>query len=200
MKILIIGSAGTIGKRVSNHLKSKGHKIIGAGRTSSPSIDIASVESMESFFSKNDNFDAAICIAGQAKWAEMDLMTEEDYYIGIRSKLMGQVNLARIARKYLTPKGSITLSTGILADKPVPLTTSAAMVNGAIHSFVLAAQTENKGDYRLNAVALGLVEDSYETYKLFFSGHIPISMKSAVEAYERVISGNMSGEIIKVYE
>ena len=31
-----------------------------------------------------------------------------------------------------------TLSTGILADHPVELTTSAAMVNGGIHSFVKA--------------------------------------------------------------
>ena len=32
---------------------------------------------------------------------------------------MGQVNFVRIGRKYINSKGSITLSTGILADDPV---------------------------------------------------------------------------------
>ena len=43
--------------------------------------------------------------------------------------MMGQVNLVRLGRKFLNDGGSITLTTGILADEPVDMTTSAAMVN-----------------------------------------------------------------------
>jgi hypothetical protein len=42
--------------------------------------------------------DAILCIAGEAKWAPFDSLTEDDYYIGLRSKLMGQVNLVRIGQ------------------------------------------------------------------------------------------------------
>jgi NAD(P)-dependent dehydrogenase (short-subunit alcohol dehydrogenase family) len=84
-------------------------------------------------FESIGNVDAVVCIAGEAKWAAFDSMTEEDFHIGLRSKLMGQVNLVRIGQDYMNEGGSFTLSTGILADHPVELTTSAAMVNGGIH-------------------------------------------------------------------
>jgi hypothetical protein len=41
--------------------------------------------------------------------------------------------------RHLNPGGWFTLATGILADDSVLQTTSPAMVNGAIHSFVRAA-------------------------------------------------------------
>lgn len=111
---------------------------------------------------------------------------------------MGQVNLVRIGRDYVNANGSITLSTGILADDPVPMTTSAAMVNGAIHSFVQAVNLELT-DVRVNVVSLGLVEDAYEKYKDYFPGHIPVSMEQAVQAYVRSVQGRGRGEIIRIY-
>ena len=83
---------------------------------------------------------------------------------------MGQVNLVRIGQDFLKSKGSITLSTGILADDPVIKTTSASMVNGAIHSFVKAVALEIENELRINVVSLGMVEDAYEKYKDFFPG------------------------------
>ena len=69
---------------------------------------------------------------------------------------MGQVNLVRYGSKVLSPGGSITLTTGILADDPVPMTSSAAMVNGAIHSFVKAVALELGNGIRINAVSIHL--------------------------------------------
>ena len=113
---------------------------------------------------------------------------------------MGQVNLVRIAQDYLKSRGSITLSTGILADDPVLRTTSAALVNGGIHSFVQAVALEIENEIRVNAVSLGLVEDAYEKYKDFFPGHNPIPMSKAVNAYVRSVEGKGNGEIIRVYD
>ena len=113
---------------------------------------------------------------------------------------MGQVNLVRIGQDYLKSKGSITLSTGILADDPVVKTTSAAMVNGALHSFVKAVALEIENELRVNVVSLGLVEDAYEKYKGFFPGHNPISMNRVVNAYIRSVEGKGNGEIIRVYD
>ncbi len=198
MKILIIGGRGTIGNRVSNHFNQNNELII-AGRTSGDVIvDIADSASITAMFEKTGKLDAIICIAGEAKWANFTDLTEQDYYIGLKSKLMGQVNLVRIGQQYLNQGGSITLSTGILADDPVEKTTSAAMVNGAIHSFVQAVALEVV-NIRVNVVSLGMVEDAYEKYKDYFPGHNPISMQKAVNAYVRSVNGKGNGEVIKVY-
>ncbi len=198
MRVLIIGGKGTIGNRVSNHFNQNNELII-AGRTSGDVIvDIADSASITAMFEKTGKLDAIICIAGEAKWANFTDLTEQDYYIGLKSKLMGQVNLVRIGQQYLNQGGSITLSTGILADDPVEKTTSAAMVNGAIHSFVQAVALEVV-NIRVNVVSLGMVEDAYEKYKDYFPGHNPISMQKAVNAYVRSVNGKGNGEVIKVY-
>ncbi len=199
MKILIIGAGGTIGKPVTAYF-SESHEVLTSGRTQGDyPVDIARTDSIEMMFRETGALDAIVCIAGEAKWAPFDELSEDDYYVGLRSKLMGQVNLVRIGQHYLNPGGSITLSTGILADDPVPQTTSAAMVNGAIHSFVQAVALEMEDSLRVNAVSLGMVADAYEKYRDFFPGHNPVPMKKVVNAYVRSVFGKRNGEIIRVY-
>ena len=200
MRILIIGGNGTIGRPVSEHFSTE-HEVIVAGRNSgNVQIDIADSKSIQKGLDSLQNLDAIVCIAGEAKWADFGELSEEDYYIGIRSKLMGQVNLVRIGQNFLNPGGSITLSTGILADDPVLKTSSAAMVNGAIHSFVQAVSLELERGIRVNAVSLGVVEDAYEKYKEYFPGHNPVSMAKTVNAYVRSVCGKDNGKVIRVYE
>lgn len=200
MRILIIGGQGTIGQPVSEHF-SKNHETIIAGRSSGDiTLDIADSSSIKNALDELGKLDAIVCIAGEAKWADFNNLNEEDYYIGLKSKLMGQVNVVRIGQKYLNNNGSITLSTGILADDPVVKTASAAMVNGGIHSFVQAVALEIENGKRVNAVSLGMVEDAYEKYRDFFPGHNPVPMKKAVNAYVKSVEGKGNGEIIRVYE
>ncbi|MBW2412429.1 MAG: short chain dehydrogenase [Deltaproteobacteria bacterium] len=200
MKILIIGGNGTIGKKVSDHFSSK-HDVIIAGRNSGDvRVDIVDGKSIEAMFESVGNVDAAVCLAGEAKWAAFDSMTEEDFYIGLRSKLMGQVNLVRIGQNFVNAGGSFTLTTGILADHPVELTTSAAMVNGAIHSFVKAVCLELKNGIRINVVSSGLVEDAVEKYEAYFPGHNPIPMQKVINGYVKSAEGKGTGEIIRMYD
>ncbi|MGD8343672.1 MAG: short chain dehydrogenase [Desulfobacterales bacterium] len=200
MKLLIIGGNGTIGKKVSTHF-SKKHEMIIAGRQSGDvSVDIADSKSIQAMFDTTGKVDAILCIAGEAKWAPFDSLTEEDFYIGLRSKLMGQVNLVRIGQNFLNPGGSFTLTTGILADYPVVMTTSAAMVNGAVHSFVKAAALELKNAHRINVVSSGLVEDAVEKYEAYFPGHNPIPMQKVINGYVKSVEGKGTGEIIRMYD
>lgn len=200
MKILIVGGNGTIGKHVSNYF-AQNHEVVIAGRTSGDvTVDIADSQSIAAMFAEIGTVDAVISIAGEAKWAAFDDLTEEDYYIGLRSKLMGQVNLIRIGKAHVSPGGSMTLSTGVLADHPVAKTASAAMVNGAIHSFAMAAAIEMPNAIRLNVVSLGLVEDSVYKYDAYFPGHNPVPMQKAVNAYRRSVEGWDNGEIIRYYD
>lgn len=200
MKVLIIGGKGTIGKKVGEYLTKK-YQVVTAGRHSGDmTVDITDCDSISSMFQQVGTLDALICVAGEAKWDDFNQLTEEDYYVGIRSKLMGQVNLVRIGVKHLNEGGSITLTTGILADDPVARTTSAAMVNGGIHSFVKSVALELTNGIRVNAVSCGLVEDSYEIYKDQFPGHNPITMDRVINGYLRSVEGKATGEVIKVYD
>ena len=200
MRILIIGGNGTIGNVVTKYF-SKDNEVLVAGRNSGDvHLNIADSTSIKKALESVGKLDAIVCIAGEAKWNNFDLLSEEDYYIGLKSKLMGQVNLVRIGRHYLNPNGSITLSTGILADDPVPKTTSAAMVNGGIHSFVQAVALEIENGMRVNAVSLGLVQDAYKKYKDYFPGHVSVSMETVISAYKKSILGSGNGEVIRFYK
>lgn len=200
MKILIIGGNGTIGNTLTKHFKAE-HEVIVAGRKNADiKVDIADSASIETMFKNLGKVDAIICAAGEAKWANFNDLTEEDYYIGFKSKLMGQVNLVRIGQNYLKSGGSITLTTGILADNPVIKTASAAMVNGAIHSFVKAVVLEIENGVRVNVVSAGMVEDAYEKYRDYFPGHNPVPMEKVVNGYVRSVLGKDNGQIIRIYE
>jgi len=200
MRILIIGGNGTIGRTVTNHLKQE-HEVLIAGRSNGDvNVNIADSASIKAMFEATGTLDAIVCIAGEAKWAPFMELSEEDYYIGLRSKLMGQVNLVRIGQHYLNEGGSITLTTGILADDPVVKTASASMVNGGIHSFVQAAALEMEQGIRLNVVSSGMVEDAYEKYQSYFPGHNPIPMTKVVNGYIRSILGKDNGAVIRIYD
>nr|WP_297916068.1 short chain dehydrogenase [uncultured Allomuricauda sp.] len=199
MKIVVIGGQGTIGKKVVETLSEKAEIIIASRSQGEVLVNLESSASIKNMFQNTGELDAIICIAGEAKWAPFKEMTEEDFHIGLNSKLMGQVNLVRLGQSFLKKGGSFTLTTGILADDPVVQTTSAAMVNGAIHSFVLAAALELENAQRINVVSSGLVEDAYERYKDYFPGHTPIPMRKVTDAYMRSVFGKGTGEIIRVY-
>ena len=74
------------------------------------------------------------------------------------------------------------------------------MVNGAIHSFVLALNLELKDQQRVNVVCPGLVADSAEKYKDYFPGYNAIPMDKVVNGYVRSIEGSESGKIIRIYD
>ncbi|MBV7269314.1 short chain dehydrogenase [Winogradskyella luteola] len=198
MKVLIIGGNGTIGKKVSEKLSEK-HKVIIAGRNSGDvTVDFSEVSSIKNMFDSVGKLDAIVAIAGDAKWDKLDNLTEEDFYIGIKSKMMGQVNVVRIGKDYLNSNGSITLSTGILADDPVDMTTSAAMVNGAINSFAKAVALELEDGKRINVVCSDLVEDSFEKYAAYFPGNTPVPMHKIVDGYVKSIEGRITGRILRI--
>ncbi len=199
MRILLIGASGTIGKRIYDEFSQK-YEIIRASRSGEDAVvDITSAESIEQMYKTAENVDAVICAAGPAKFAAFAEMTEEDIYVGIRGKLMGQVNLVRIGQKYISDNGSFTLTTGILADDPIAGSAAVSLVNGGVNSFVLAAAQELKRGIRINAVCPTVVEDSAEAYGDWFAGFDPASMPRVVNGYKRSVEGQITGRIIKIY-
>ena len=199
MKILLIGATGTIGKRISAQL-SKKHEIISGGRTNANvEVDITDSASIEKMYQTVSSIDAVICAAGPAKFGLLAELTEDDFYIGIRGKMMGQVNLVRIGQQYLNDNGSFTLTTGILADEPVMGSAGLSLVNGGVNSFVLAAAQELPRGQRVNVVCPTVVADSAEVYADFFPGFDPVSMERVVNGYVRSVDTKMTGRVIRIY-
>jgi NAD(P)-dependent dehydrogenase (short-subunit alcohol dehydrogenase family) len=198
MKVLIVGASGTIGRAVAEDLGQR-HEIVAAGRTSGDvRIDITDAASIAAAFKKVGRVDAVVSTAGHVKFAPFADMSAEDYEIGNRDKLMGQVNLVLIGRGSVADGGSFTLTTGVLDSDPIRGGSSASLVNGAVNAFVMAAAIEMPRGLRINAVSPGLIQESAEALAPFFRGFETVPAARAALAYSRSVEGSQTGRVYRV--
>ena len=141
-RILLVGATGTIGAAVAAALAGR-YDVIAASRTRAPhQVDLTRIASIQDLFRRVGSVDAVVSAAGDARFAPMLDLTDEDYQFSLQHKLMGQVNLARVALGQLPDGGSITLTSGILASKPMRGSAAISMVNAALEGFTRAAALE----------------------------------------------------------
>lgn len=198
MRIIVVGSTGTIGTHVAAELE-KRHDVIRASANKGPlKVDITSASSIRTMYRFVDKFDAVVCTAGTAYFGPFHAMKEKDFYTGIKSKMMGQVNLVMQGKNRIREGGSFTLTTGILYRDPVQGGAALSMVNNALHGFVLGAAIELKRGVRINAVAPGLAEASAAQLGAFFPGHVPVPMWKIVQGYVKSVEGFNTGNVIDV--
>ncbi|QEC79960.1 short chain dehydrogenase [Mucilaginibacter ginsenosidivorax] len=198
MKIIIVGASGTLGKHVTAALKSN-HEIITAGSKSGDiQVDINSPESIGKFYEQAGKFDALVSTTGHGHFGPLTAMTYADFMKGINSKLMGQVNLVLMGQHFINPKGSFTLTSGILSEDPIVLGSNLSAVNGALEAFVKAAAIELENGVRINTISPGVVEDS-PGYFPYFPGHIPVTMARVAQAYVKSVLGAQTGQVYKVF-
>ena len=198
MRVLIVGASGIIGSAVVAELGGR-HEIVTAGRTSGElRLDITSADAIRAMYERAGRVDAVVSATGKVKFAPMEVMTAEDYDIGIKDKLMGQVNLVLIGRNYLSDGGSFTLTTGVLDHDPIRQGSSASMVNGAVNAFVIAAAIELQRGHRINAVSPGVITEAMEGYAPFFRGFKPVPAARAALAYAKSVEGAQTGQVYRV--
>jgi NAD(P)-dependent dehydrogenase (short-subunit alcohol dehydrogenase family) len=197
MKILIVGANGTIGKAVAAELSAR-HEIVTAGRSSGTfQVNTADPKSVRELFSALGKLDAVVCAAGNVQFGPLEAMTAEQFDVGLRDKLMGQVNLVLAGREFVNPGGSFTLIAGTLAEDPIRFGSSASMVNGALESFVRAAAIELP-DHRINAVSPSVIAESMDAYGAYFRGYEAVPAKRVALAYSRSVEGAQTGQIYRV--
>jgi len=196
--VLLVGAGGTLGRAVQKELATR-HRVIAASRKGKHKVDITDSASIRRLFEQLGKVDAIACAAGHVHFGALADMTEALFAVGLRDKLMGQVNLAMIGRDWLNDGGSITLITGILAEQPIRYGTSASMVNGALEAFVRAAAIELPRGIRINAVSPNVFAESMPGYAPFFRGFEAIPVARAALAYSRSIEGAQTGQIYRVY-
>lgn len=198
MKIIIIGSTGTIGKAIVKELKPR-HQIISVGHSSGDfQCDITSEASIKKLVESHKPFDALVVAAGEVHFEELMKMNAAKYQKGLNHKLMGQVNAVLIGCNYIADNGSFTLTSGILGHDPIVAGSSAAMVNGAIESFVRAAAIEMPRGIRINAVSPTILTESVPDYESFFRGFEPVPAARVALAYSKSVEGHQTGQIYRV--
>ena len=88
MKIIVIGATGTIGVEVAKALSASKHEVIHASRNGEVKVNLEDTASIPAMFDKIQDIDAVISCAGNAAFRPFADLTDADYELGLRSKLM----------------------------------------------------------------------------------------------------------------
>jgi len=197
-KIIVIGASGTIGRAVSD-LLAKDNDVIRVGnRQGAQTVDLGERTAIEALFEKVGVVDAVVSAAGQSRFAPLLTARDEDFTVGVDNKLMGQVNLARTAPRYLTETGVITLTGGLLARAPWPGTVPTAMVNAGLEGFVRAAALDLPTGMRINVVSPIFVTET--ALKLGMDTAGSMTALETAKAYRASLLEDMTGQVLDVRE
>jgi NAD(P)-dependent dehydrogenase (short-subunit alcohol dehydrogenase family) len=195
MRILIVGATGTIGRAIVSAL-STGNEVISASlQRAALKVDVADPASIQQMYGSLGKLDAVVCAAGQAKFAPLDQLSDADFRFCLDNKLMGQVNIVRYGFEHMEDGGSFTLTTGILAQAPMPGSAAISLVNAGLEGFVRAAALEAPRRIRVNAVSPPWVTETLQALKMDTSQGLPAAV--VARAYLRSVTGTDTGSILK---
>ena len=152
-------------------------------------------QSIRRFFAEVKDLDGVVSCAGDARFAPLDKLTDEDFLFSVNNKLMGQVNLIRAALPVIRDKGSITVTSGVLAKYPMIGSGAVSLVNAGLEGFTRVAALEATRGVRVNVVSPGWVKETMVKF-----GMDPTAGKAAVDvarAYVEAVEGSMNGETME---
>lgn len=194
MRVLLVGATGLLGTEIKRTLESQ-HEVITASRKGSEiSVDLSNKASIVAMFDKVGQVGAVVCVGGAAKFAPLDSLTDGDYEFTLENKLMGQVNLVRCAIGHVDEGGSVTLTSGILAQQPMVGSAAVSIVNAGVEAFARVAALELQGKLRVNVVSPGWVSETLESM-----GKDPsqgIAAADVAKVYKRAIDEAITGQTL----
>lgn len=194
MRVIVIGATGTIGKAVADLLAER-HEVVRVGHTRGDyQVDTADAASIEKLYQALAPFDAVVSVAGNASFKPLAELGEEDFRLGLNSKLMGQVNLVRLGLKHIQDGGSFTLTSGVLSQEPIPGSAAVSPVNAAVEAFGRAAALEMPRGVRVNTVSPPWVRETLLAMGMDPSPGQPAA--NVARAYAEAVEGNANGTVI----
>jgi len=195
MKVMVVGATGTIGKAVVEALSPRHEVVAVSHEKARHRVDIADPESIRRLFRTVGRVDAVVSAAGAARFGPLAGLKDEDFLFSLTNKLMGQVNLARLAVESVVDGGSITLTSGILARKPMPGSAVISLVNAALEGFARAAALEMPRGIRINVVSPPWVTETLKALGMDPSQGMPAAV--VARAYVESIEGKRTGAVIE---
>jgi NAD(P)-dependent dehydrogenase (short-subunit alcohol dehydrogenase family) len=194
MRVLIVGGNGLLGQEIAKALQS-GNEIITASRKGSDvSVDLSDKASIVAMFGQVGNVGAVVCVGGTAKFAPLDSLGDDDFAFSLANKLMGQVNLVRCAVGHVDANGSVTLTSGTLAQEPMVGSAAVSIVNAGVEGFARAAALEMQGKLRVNVVSPGWVSETLRSMGKDASQGIPAADVASV--YKQSVEGTITGQVL----
>ena len=197
-KIVVIGATGTLGRAVSTELKAR-HEVIEVGATRGQyHVDSTDPASIERLFREIGKVDGVVTATGKVHFGPLPEMTVEQFWVGLRDKLMGQINVVLVGQQYVNDGGSFTLTSGILTDEPIREGANATTVNLALEGFMRGAAIELPRGIRINVVSPTVLTESLGAYAPYFRGFEPVTAQRAAQAYLRSVEGAQTGRVYRV--
>jgi NAD(P)-dependent dehydrogenase (short-subunit alcohol dehydrogenase family) len=194
MRILLIGATGTIGKAIAAALSPR-HDVLRASRQQAPlHVDLADPASIRALYAKVGKVGAVISAAGQASFKPLDELSDADFRFSLDNKLMGQVNVVRYGLDRVDDNGSITITSGILAQRPAPGSGAVSLVNAGLEGFARAAALEAPRGIRINVVSPPWVTETLQALGMPLQGGMPAA--TVAQAYVGSVTGTATGQVI----
>jgi NAD(P)-dependent dehydrogenase (short-subunit alcohol dehydrogenase family) len=195
MRVIVIGATGTIGRSVVEALTPR-HKVVPVSyRQCHIRVDLGDSSSIVEMYRTIGQVDAVISTAAAAPSAPLAELTDEDFALSLRNKLMGQVNLVRLGFAWLTDGGSFALTSGALALRPRVGSTLKSLVNAGVEGFTRAAALEAPRGIRVNVVSPPLVAETLEALGMDPSVGMPAA--TVAQAYVQSLEGMQNGLVLR---
>ena len=194
MKVLVIGGSGTIGAAVVDALRGE-HEVLTAGRGSGDlRVDITAPDSIREMYRAAERVDHVVSCAGGGAWKPLDQLSDQDFEMSLHYKLMGQVNLVRYGLEHVADGGSITLTSGVLSQEPMPGSAAISLVNAGLEGFTRAAAVEAPRGIRVNVVSPPWVTETLQAMGMDPSGGMPAA--DVAQAYVDAVRGTHNGRTL----
>jgi NAD(P)-dependent dehydrogenase (short-subunit alcohol dehydrogenase family) len=193
-RVLVIGSSGLLGSHLVKALQGKADVVEASFSRAPLHVDIADPASLRRLFAQVGTVDAIACAAGMARFVPWASATDDDWAHGVANKLMGQVNVARLGAPHVRDGGAITLTTGVLAQHPIPGGAIFTTANAAVEGFARAAAVEIGSRVRVNVVSPGWITETLVAMGMDPAPGLPAS--EAAGYYIRQMESGAAGSVM----
>lgn len=191
----MIGATGTIGKAVADELKE--FEVLRVGHSKGEyQVDIEDRNSIKKLFETVGCVDAIISTTGLIAFGPIEELSYEQFETTVKSKILGHINLFQIGHHYLNEKGSITFTSGYLAQNPMPGSSAVSLANAALDAFVKAVALEMGEKIKINTVSPRFVKETMELMNIDSTDGI--SAANTAKAYRYALLNEVSGKSLDV--
>jgi len=168
-----------------------------ASRKSTPlTVDLAVPAQVRAMYSAVRKVDAVVSAAGQAKFGVLSTLSDEDFGVSLRDKLIGQVNLVRYGMDHVRDGGCFVLTSGVLGMEPMEGSAAISLVNAGLEGFARAAALEAPRRIRVNVVSPPWVTETMKALGMDTAGGLPAA--TVAKSYVKAVEGAETGAVLRL--